>query len=265
MLVEMPTSWRWSIIGVIAAIAITSTMDATGASVFSSIPLFPLFVLLWWLQRFSAKEIGFAWGGPRSLRWYWLAVLFPIVLVGAIASIAALSGALNAAAAPHHKHSLWFVLLVNIAGTIPIALLTEEGFFRGWLWASLKRTGQGTAATLILTSFAFALWHWSSVVLPTGFNPPPAQVPIFMLNAAVLGAIWGMLRLLSGSLVVSSVSHSVWNSLVYTLFGYGTHLGWLGISDTAIYGPEIGILGLLLNATVAVGLVLLCLRRRSFD
>lgn len=81
-----------------------------------------------------------------------------------------------------------------------------------------------------------------------------AQVPVFMLNAAVLGAIWGMLRLLSGSLVVASVSHGVWNGLAYVLFGFGSHVGALGISNSVIYGPEIGILGLLLNAAFAAGL-----------
>ena len=128
-------------------------------------------------------------------------------------NVAALTGVLNPAVAPHHTHSLWRNLLLVGGTTIPVALLTEEGFFRGWLWASLRRANQGTIAILILTSIASALWHWSSVVLPTGFNPPMSQVPVFMLNAAVLGAIWGMLRLLSGSLIVASVSHGVWNGL----------------------------------------------------
>jgi hypothetical protein len=114
----------------------------------------------------------------------------------------------------------------------------------------------------MLTSIAFALWHWSSVVLPTGFNPPIAQVPVFMLNAAVLGAIWGMLRLLSGSLVVASLSHGVWNGLAYVLFGFGSHIGALGISNTAIYGPEVGFLGLLLNVGFAAALYCWCARER---
>ena len=159
---------------------------------------------------------------------------------------------------------MWRNLLLVGGTTIPVALLTEEGFFRGWLWASLRRANQGTIATLILTSIAFALWHWSSVVLPTGFNPPMSQVPVFMLNAAVLGAIWGMLRLLSGSLIVASVSHGVWNGLAYVLFGFGSHIGALGISNTTIYGPEVGILGLLLNVGVAVALCCWCAREGAF-
>jgi uncharacterized protein len=257
----MKRSWIWSLIGVCAAIAITSAMDATGLANFSSLPLFPLLALFWYLQRFSARDIGFAWGRSRAPLYYGLAILYPIVVMGLIIGIAALTGALHTAAPPHHKHSVWMILSINIVSTIPIALLTEEGFFRGWLWASLKRAGQGNAALVILTSVAFALWHWSSVILPTGFNPSLSQVPVFMLNATVLGAIWAMLRLASGSLLVSSVSHSVWNGLAYVLFGFGTNVGTLGIANTGLYGPEIGVLGLLLNCGVALGLWRWCARQ----
>ncbi len=260
----MKRSWIWPLIGVCVAIAITSAMDATGLANFSSLPLFPLLALFWYLQRFSARDVGFAWGGSRAPLCYGLAILYPVVVMGLIIGVAALTGALHTAPPPHHKHSVWMILSINILSTIPIGLLTEEGFFRGWLWASLKRAGQGNAALVILTSVAFALWHWSSVILPTGFNPPLSQVPVFMLNATVLGAIWAMLRLASGSLLVSSVSHSVWNGLAYVLFGFGTGVGTLGIANTSLYGPEIGVLGLLMNCTVALGLWRWCARRRMF-
>ena len=64
------------------------------------------------------------------------------------------------------------------------------------------------------------------------------------------GGIWGVLRDVSGSLVVSSVSHGVWNGLAYTVFGYGTRAGALGIRQVGIYGPEVGLLGLALNTIV---------------
>ncbi|HEX3456526.1 MAG TPA: CPBP family glutamic-type intramembrane protease [Candidatus Baltobacteraceae bacterium] len=234
-----------------AAIVATSTMDATGASTFSSLALCPLLAIFWYLQRFSASQIGFSWGRSRVAQCYALAVVFPVVVMALLAGIAALTGALNPAAAPHHKTSTWMMLLIITGTTIPIALVTEEGFFRGWLWASLRRAGAAGVATLILSSLAFALWHWSAVLLPTGYNPPLAQVPTFMLNAVTLGAIWGMLRKASGSIVVSSVSHGVWNGLAYVLFGFGSNAGALGIANTALYGPEVGVAGLALNPVVA--------------
>ncbi|HVR46284.1 MAG TPA: CPBP family intramembrane glutamic endopeptidase [Candidatus Binatia bacterium] len=223
-------------------------MDATGLSAFSSLPLLPLLAIFWYGQRLPAREVGFTWGRSPAARSYAIAVLYPVALMAILAGIAALAGALNPAAAPHHKTGAWLSLLILTVTTIPVALVTEEGFFRGWLWASLRRAGSAPIVALAFTSIAFALWHWSSVVLPTGYNPPLAQVPTFMVNAALLGATWGMLRLHSGSLVVASVSHGVWNGLAYALFGFGTHVGALGIGNTAIFGPEVGVLGMLLNA-----------------
>jgi len=40
-------SWKWPVAGVLVAIAITSAMDATGTSAFSSLPLFPLITPIW--------------------------------------------------------------------------------------------------------------------------------------------------------------------------------------------------------------------------
>jgi hypothetical protein len=75
-----------------------------------------------------------------------------------------------------------------------------------------------------------------------------------MINAAVMGAIWGMLRLISGSIIVASVSHGVWNGGAYVLFGFGSKVGALGIKETALYGPEAGVLGLILNLVFAAAL-----------
>jgi len=247
----MNRPWMWPVFGVAAAIAATSTMDATGASTFSSLALFPLLAIFWYAQHFSPSEIGFSWGRSRVAQCYAIAIVYPVVVMAILAGVAALTGALDPAAAPHHKTSAWLSLLLITGTTIPIALITEEGFFRGWLWASLRRTGAAPAATLILSSVAFALWHWSAVLLPTGYNPPLAQVPTFMLNAVTIGMIWGMLRKVSGSIVVSSVSHGVWNGLAYVLFGFGSNVGALGIANTALYGPEVGVAGLALNLAVA--------------
>ena len=132
----------------------------------------------------------------------------------------------------------------------PHGILTEEGFFRGWLWAALRRAGDPPGKTLIWTSLVFALWHLSAVALPTGFDIPWRQIPVFMVNATILGAIWGLLRWRSGSVIVASVSHGVWNGLAYVLFGFGTEAGALGIENTALFGPEVGVLGVAVNAAV---------------
>lgn len=134
---------------------------------------------------------------------------------------------------------------------ILMTLITEEGFFRGWLWASLKRTGCSDLGVLAWTSIAFTLWHVSAISLDTGFDIPAREIPIYLVNATLLGAIWGVLRLRSGSVVVPAVCHAVWNGFDYPLFGFGEKTGALGIEQTHLFGPEVGVLGIVFNTAFA--------------
>ena len=245
----MRTALTRPILGVLGAIVITTTMDATGLSAFSALPLFPLMGVFWYLERLPRRSMGFAWGRWRH---YGLAALYPILVLGTITLISTAARVVDLSQTNWNK--AWLNLALVIISTILVAILTEEGFFRGWLWGSLGRAGETPTRILVWTSVAFSLWHVSAVALKTGFNLPSAQIPVFLVNAAVLGAIWGLLRRLSGSVVVASVSHGVWNGMTYVLFGYGTRVGALGIEDTAFYGPEVGVLGLGLNIVFLVAL-----------
>ena len=237
---------KWPAFGVLAAIAITTAMDASGLAAFSALPLAALFGLFWALQRLSRKEIGFVWARTSH---FGLALLHPLLVLGLAAVIASAAGAINLEYTDWQK--AWRNLALIAVSTILVATVTEEGFFRGWLWASLKRAGQDDRWVVILSSLAFGAWHLSAVLLETGFNPPMAQVPVFIINAVLLGAIWGMLRLISGSVVVASVAHGIWNGIDYAFFGFGKEVGALGIQQTSIYGPEIGVVGLVLNLAFA--------------
>ncbi len=240
------TDLRRPMFGVIAAIAITTTMDAGGLSAFSALPLFPLMGVFWYLERLSRPSVGFVWG-----RWshYGLASLHPVLVVGVVAVASAAAGAVDLSQTNWKKACL-NAALVTVSTTL-VAIITEEGFFRGWLWASLERAGETPSRVLIWSSIAFSLWHLSAVTLETGFDLPSARIPLFMVNAAVMGAIWGLMRWISGSVIVASLSHGVWNGGAYVLFGFGTKVGALGIKDTAIFGPEAGVLGLALNVVFA--------------
>src|SRR5450755_812201 len=239
----------WPFVGVLVAIAITSTMDATGLTVFSALPLFPLAALFWYLQRLPRTAVGLSWG-----RWgdYGLAALYPLIVLSAATGIAFLAGHTHTAGTDWGKAGLNFS--INEGGTIVVAILTEEGFFRGWLWGSLDRAGVTRTRIVIWSSIAFALWHVSEVTLAKGYTLPLAQVPIFIFTAALLGVIWGLMRLISRSVIVASVSHGLWDGGAYTLFGVGARVGSLGVTDKATYGVEVGIVGLLLNLAFAIGL-----------
>jgi CAAX protease family protein len=245
----MARALRGPLLGVLVAIAITTAMDAGGLSNFSALPLLPLMVLFWYLQRLPRRSVGFVWG-----RWshYGLAALYPLVVLGLLMIITAMAGAIDLSHTDWKKAGLNFLLVV--VTTAVVVTVTEEGFFRGWLWASLERAGLKPSQILVWSSIAFSLWHWSAVTLSTGFDLPARQIPVYMLNAAVMGAVWGLLRWISGSVIVSSVCHGLWNGGAYVLFGFGTKAGALGIANTALYGPEVGVFGLALNLAFAVTL-----------
>ncbi len=226
-------------------------MDASGYFMFSALPLLPLTALLWWLQKLPRQEIGLTLG---RLQHHALAVAYPVAVLGSIGLIALLAGAVDTSSTDWNK-TLLNIALMSSTGVL-MGLITEEGFFRGWLWAALKRAGQTDMQVLVWTSVAFTAWHISPISLDTGFDVPAAEIPVYLVNATLLGAIWGMLRLLSGSIVVPSVSHAVWNGVDYPLYGFGEKVGALGIQQTHIYGPEVGWLGILLNALFAAALFL---------
>ncbi len=90
-----------AILGAAVAIAITTTMDATGYSMFSALPLFPLAGLFWYLQKFSRREIGLVWG---NLRTNVLALGYPVLVLGLMGTIAWMMG------------NLRYVQSINVAG-----------------------------------------------------------------------------------------------------------------------------------------------------
>ena len=246
------------ILGIALAIAITSLLDGTGFSVYSALPLIPLFGLLAWLDHMPMRELGFTFSRPR---FYGLAVAHPLCVIGALVLAAQVSSALDVAALNLTKAALNIAILSVV--TFAMAIITEEGFFRGWLWAALVRQGVTPLMGLIATTAAFVAWHISFVYLSGEFHFAPAHIPIFFINATLLGLIWGLLRLGSGSILVSSAGHGLWNGLTYVLFGVGSGVGALGIKDAGTFGPEVGVFGACLNALVVL-LMGILLREQLF-
>jgi membrane protease YdiL (CAAX protease family) len=162
-----------------------------------------------------------------------------------MAAIAWFAGAVDLTTTDWNK-TLANIGLMSSTGIIMV-LLTEEGFFRGWLWASLSRAGHSDTSVLVWSSLAFTAWHVSAISLDTGFDIPAAEIPVYLVNATMLGAIWGILRMVSGSVLVPAVCHAVWNGINYPLYGFGEKAGALGIGQTHLFGPEVGLLGILLN------------------
>jgi membrane protease YdiL (CAAX protease family) len=172
-----------------------------------------------------------------------------------------MSGAINIQNPDWSKITLEFALAALV--TIPATIVTEDGFFRGWLWASLRRAGLNKQSVVLVSGIAFGIWHLPYTLLAAGYTPFSAEVPLLIINASIIGIAWGLLRLNSGSLVVAAVTHDIWNGAVYVLFNYGDEIGALGIQQTSIFGPEAGVLGLMLNLAYAIGLWLWYKRAES--
>ena len=128
---------------------------------------------------------------------------------------------------------------VALASPVVVPLDVERAYFR----AAGKLLNPWGGAEAMLTHAVSAL-----------FDLPAAQIPVYMVNAVAMGVIWGLLRMISGSVIVASVSHGIWNGGAYVFFGFGTKVGVLGIKETAIYGPEVGVVGLVLNIVFAAAL-----------
>ena len=249
---ETDRNQRWvrPALGVLTAIAINTAIIASGLpEALTFLSLFPLLGLFWSVERLSRAEMGFVWG---RLRHYGLALLQPVFVLSLVALAAWSAGAIHLQTIDWLATALKVVLV--IVATALLAIGTEEGFFRGWLWASLARAGQKTFRLTVWTSLAIAAWHVPVVLLDANFMLPLAQAPIYILNIVITGVIMALLRLISGSVVVPSISHGAWNGLAYELFGTGAQVGLLGIQESAIFRPEVGVLGLVLNLVLAIGL-----------
>ena len=234
--------YRLPLLAVLMAVVITTTMDFTGYTTFSALPLLIIIVIFWFIKRQSKAEIGLKFS---SLKYYGIALLYPAIVLGLSASIAFAYGDFSI------QGMDWGKIIVNILigvtiGTIMV-MITEEGFFRGWLWGSFRKAGMNTTKTLFVTSALFTIWHISAVTSGTEYGLPLNQVPIYLINATLLGLIWGLLRSISESVIVPSLCHAVWNAFAYEFFGFGEKIGSLGITNTALFGPEVGYLGIILN------------------
>jgi membrane protease YdiL (CAAX protease family) len=237
-----------AILGSILAIGITGTMVASGMSGLNTVlPLLPLLLIFWGLYRYPRRAVGFALGNAKG---YALAIFYPVLVIGILTALAFANDSVDLTKTQWPKVTQELAIIA--AFTFVIAIFTEEGFFRGWLWAALNDAGLSKSKIIIFTSIAFSLWHAPEVTLSSEFALPIAQIPVLLINAVVVGAIWGILRDLSGSVIVASLSHGVWNAGAYVLFGDDLQAGALGIKNTNYLGPEHGLLGLALNLLVLI-------------
>jgi len=238
----------WPPIASIGAITISPLLLlATGQSSLYTLWLAVMMIVLWAAQRLTKREVGIAVGDPQS---YLIALAYCVGIIGCVALGAWATQLIDLK--NYSATTVFRRLSLNFLVTFVLALATEEGFFRGVLWGSCMRAGFAPAKTIIWTSLAFGLWHFAVPIIDPDFTQPLSKVPQYVIGSTVFGVAMGVLRLRSGSIIVPSFCHALWNASAYTFFGTGEKIGQLGISDSSIWDPERGYAGLVLAILAAL-------------
>ncbi|BDZ68253.1 CPBP family intramembrane glutamic endopeptidase [Methanobacterium ferruginis] len=198
--------------------------------------LFPLILILAYWTKMNGKELGLEFGSLRDYVW---AILYPLSICLVIIIIAMVTGNI---VETKYSNEMTGKIVYLFVYTLIMAFTTEEGFFRGWLFGILERDKMNPKLILLLTALAFASWHLPLFFLDPSFTY--SMIPIYITGGIIGGLTFGLLRYISGSIIVSSFSHAIWNTIVYVLFGFGSGIGILGIKQTNIFSPESGLLGL---------------------
>jgi membrane protease YdiL (CAAX protease family) len=240
----------WPLLATIGALAVSPLLLlATGQSALYNLWLAVMMIGLWVAQRLTRREVGIAVGDASS---YLAALVYVVAIIGCVAFGAWIAQVIDlkdySAATALRRLSLNFLV------TFVLALVTEEGFFRGALWGSCERAGFSPTKTIVWTSVAFGLWHLAVPIIDPDFTQPLSKVPQYVIGSTFFGVAMGLLRWRSGSIVVPSACHALWNATTYTFFGTGDKVGQLGIRDPSVWDPERGYAGLVL-AIVAAALL----------
>ncbi|MCP2520536.1 CPBP family intramembrane metalloprotease [Candidatus Aminicenantes bacterium AC-335-A11] len=231
----------WTIIGSILVLILSPAITAlTGKENAYALVLLPLNLLLWVLTGLGIRNIGIRIGKSSPII---LALFYPIIVIGITGLIAWTTGNIQANNI-FVLDTIKNILILFLVGLIGV-FLTEEGFFRGWLWGIIEKSGFKSWIGLVWTSVIFCLWHYA--VTKMVFHLTGIHIPVYLINILFIGFVFGFLRQMSGSLLAPSIAHALWNALSYTLFGIGEKAGVLNIASRKIFDPEIGLLGLLLN------------------
>ncbi len=214
---------------------------------------------LWIAFRLSNTEFGWRIGKMSD---YLLALAHPTLAMIVLVALAIMHGKVVLFEAIEVQ-ALFRGIAIMSAATFIAVLITEEGFFRGALWGVAERANWNSPTILLWTTVCFVAWHAAIPFIDPSYQIPPAALPIYFSNATLISLAFGLLRMGSGSLVVASVAHGLWNGLAYNLFGYGAEAGDLGIVDFDVYGPERGFYGLAVNLLALLLLLIWARSRRN--
>lgn len=171
-----------------------------------------VFAWVRWVEKRSLASIGLR--GEGSLGRFLTGLALGVVMMGAVVAAIALAGGYRvedlfpAFASPA---ALGWIVLLLAGFTIQASI--EEIFFRGWMFSTIMRRWNGTAA-FILTSAAFTFVH---------FSPRTPLLPLAMTFIFSIFACAWVRR-----------SNSIWGVM-------GWHTGWNWFGGTGFDVPITGL------------------------
>ena len=135
--INKQSPWFWGLTGSLSVLVVSPlAATSTGIEFLYPLSLLPLSMLLWTLTRLPSRAMGLRLGPVRT---HVLAVMYPVFVMGLTGLIAYLSGSIRATHFPVLAVSKGVLLIFLF--TLALGPLTEEGFFRGWLWGVLEASG----------------------------------------------------------------------------------------------------------------------------
>jgi len=161
--------------------------------------------LIWYAATHDGVDQSMRLNPPRlsTMLYAALAAFAGVIMVNNLSIwwmllIEALGGSLYASSIPVPTNVDQLTASILLVGVVPG--VCEELFFRGGLMGAWER--RGTQQALVITSVLFALLHGSILGLPTQL---------------IMGFVLGYIVLLSDSLYVSMIYHTVHNSMLLIL------------------------------------------------
>jgi membrane protease YdiL (CAAX protease family) len=243
--------------GIAFALTLTSSLmypilGEMTALVHTITPVLSVLIMMLVVTRDGYSRAGWATIGLHrlgGLRYWALALLGPVVLMGVLYGLAWVSPVGQFVVADGFS---WSLLATNLPTGILMAsvfALCEEFGFRGYALPHLIHLKPTRA--LLLSGLMFAIWHFPLLLL-TPFYPILGSWliigPVLLLTLTFAGVFYGYLRLSSKSLGPPSLAHGMIN----------TSFEWLALF-TATATPitleylfgETGLLTLLATALIA--------------
>lgn len=159
------------------------------------------------IEKRTVKELGF---NKKGIPQYFVGAIIAIVLLTAVIAVCCVTGSITYTGFNSNVDVLYIVAL--LLGLV-IQGATEEIMCRGFLMQSLQKK-TSVAVAIFVSSTAFALPH-----LLTLLEADTLYAVVGIVNLYLVSIIFSLLMLCGSNIWVSCGLHTVWNFLLYGVFG----------------------------------------------